>query len=268
MEETPPPSPALWEVNGADGQSGYLFGTIHVLPDGIDWQTQAIATALKSSDLLAVEIADFDVGEAFMTRAKTPGLDPLADRLEPSQRPAMLKLLDHAGYKSGDLADVESWAASIMLVNAISAGSSDNGVDRALIDHANDNERLRLFELEGAAKQLDLFDNLPDDAQRQMLSSVVTEFATPEDEAIERRDAWIIGDMDRITQELDQGMMQNPTVYDVILKGRNVAMSQRIIAQLQSGKKVFVAVGAGHMVGEDGLPNLLQQAGYTINRIQ
>ena len=267
-EETPPPSPALWEIKGPDGQKGFLFGTIHVLPDGVDWQTEAISKALTESDTIAVEIANFDVSEAFMTRAKTPGQPTITARLDPKQRPAALQLLDHAGYRPGDFTDVESWAASIMLANAISNGSSENGVDRALIQRAQSDDKLTVIELEGAARQLDLFDALPADAQRTMLSSVVNEFATPQDEARERRDAWITGDMARLERELTSGMMKAPAVYEAILKGRNIAMRDKTAALLAKGKRVFVAVGAGHMVGEDGLPTLLEQAGYTVTRIQ
>lgn len=268
QQDTPPPSPALWQISGEEGQSGYLFGTIHILPDGVEWQTKPIADALDNSDTLAVEIASFDVADVFATRAQTVGLGPLTERLKPAQRPDMLKLLDHAGHKPGDFADVESWAASIMLANSISNGSSENGVDKALIDQANRADGLALFELEGPAAQLDLFDNLPAEAQRTMLASVVTEFATPQDEGAQRRDAWITGDMERIEQELSSGMMQDPAVYEMILKGRNVAMQKRIVALLNNGKRVFVAVGAGHMVGADGLPALLSNAGYTVQRVQ
>lgn len=267
-EEMPPPSPALWEIQGPDGQRGFLFGTIHVLPDGVAWQTDSVSKALEESDTIAVEIANFDVSEAFMTRAKTPDQPTITARLEPAQRPVALQLLDHAGYRPGDFTDVESWAASIMLANAISNGSSEHGVDRALIQRAKSDAKLTLFELEGAAAQLDLFDALPAEAQRTMLSSVVDEFATPEDEAKERRDAWITGDMDRLEQELSNGMMEAPAVYETILRGRNIAMRDKTVPLLAQGKRVFVAVGAGHMVGKDGLPTLFEQAGYTVTRVQ
>ena len=53
--EWPAPSPALWEVTGADGARGWLFGTIHALPDGVEWRTPALDEALTQAATLVVD---------------------------------------------------------------------------------------------------------------------------------------------------------------------------------------------------------------------
>ncbi len=72
----PAPSPALWEVSGPQGERGWLFGTIHSLPDGAEWRTPAVDRALAASDVLVVEIAALgdrkQATEAFAARARTP----------------------------------------------------------------------------------------------------------------------------------------------------------------------------------------------------
>ena len=55
--EAAPPSPALWEVRDADGPRGWLFGTIHALPDGTEWDTPALDAAMSGAGVLVVEIA-------------------------------------------------------------------------------------------------------------------------------------------------------------------------------------------------------------------
>ena len=57
-EDWPPPSPALWEVSGPDGETGWLFGTIHALPEGVEWETPALEAALDRADALVVEVAN------------------------------------------------------------------------------------------------------------------------------------------------------------------------------------------------------------------
>jgi len=53
-----------------------------------------------------------------------------------------------------------------------------------------------------------------------------------------------------------------------LLTARNRAWLPKIEQLLQSHEDPFVAVGAGHMLGEEGLPALLAERGYTVRRIQ
>src|SRR5690606_11481929 len=61
--EWPAPSPALWEVSDPQGARGWLFGTIHALPDGADWRTPALEAALDRAKLLVVEVSNLGHAE-------------------------------------------------------------------------------------------------------------------------------------------------------------------------------------------------------------
>ena len=75
------PAPALWEVRGPSGEAGWLFGTIHALPDGTRWRTPVLERVLEQADLLVVEVADLDdqgaAAYAFAQVSSSPGLPPL-----------------------------------------------------------------------------------------------------------------------------------------------------------------------------------------------
>ena len=96
--EWPAPSPALWEVTGADGARGWLFGTIHALPDGVEWRTPALDEALGDAGTLVVEIAALGdaaaAGEAFEAVSTSPGLPPLLQRVPAGDRAALAGALD------------------------------------------------------------------------------------------------------------------------------------------------------------------------------
>ena len=53
-----------------------------------------------------------------------------------------------------------------------------------------------------------------------------------------------------------------------ILTGRNDAWLVKLLPMLEQREKPFVAVGAAHLVGPDGLPALLEAQGYTVKRLQ
>ena len=59
LAETPPagaiPGPALWQLSDED-TTIYLFGTVHVLPDGINWFDPRVERAFAASDTLVTEV--------------------------------------------------------------------------------------------------------------------------------------------------------------------------------------------------------------------
>jgi len=57
-------------------------------------------------------------------------------------------------------------------------------------------------------------------------------------------------------------------LHQRLLAGRNPALAQHIDALHAGGKRVFVAVGSLHMIGETGLPALMAQRGYEVERIE
>jgi hypothetical protein len=58
-----------------------------------------------------------------------------------------------------------------------------------------------------------------------------------------------------------------PDLYDILLKRRNEAMADQIVARLAQGGTVFVAVGAGHLTGADGIQAALERRGVHVKRL-
>ncbi|MGB7408073.1 MAG: TraB/GumN family protein [Pontixanthobacter sp.] len=274
-KETPPPiaiaepSPALWLVENSDGErEGWLFGTIHALPDGVEWRTPAIQVAIDGSAALAVEISELDDAEElsaiFTELARSPHLPPLIDRVSADNRVSLASLMDAAGYDSGDFSGIETWAAALTLAQANAQGSSENGVDKELFREIGE---LRV--LEGARAQLSIFDALPEREQRDLLEAIATNSAI--DQAREWRELveiWLTGDMKRLAQKNDEGFLADPELRAALLTDRNTAWAIKIDGWMQRDGPILVAAGASHMAGPDGLPVLLAERGYTIRRIQ
>lgn len=270
-EAQPGPSPALWEVAGPDGAKGYVFGTVHALPDGLEWKTPAIDAAVKKSDSLVLEIvdpADAVAARATFSRlANTPGQPPLEARVDRDLRDELHAALAETRLPPGQFAALEDWAAALTLSFALEARDGydpDNGADRALLAAAETRPVVGLETLEG---QLGLFDALPPREQSALLDAVVAEAG---DEKASRRlvAAWVSGDVSTIDREAHEGMMANPRLREALLVARNRAWAKRVAAMLHAGKRPFVAIGAAHVVGTDGLPALLRAEGFEVRRVQ
>ena len=263
--------PALWEVTGPDGVKGFLFGTVHALPDGLAWKTPAIDRAIGQSTTLVLEIIDPSdenaARAAFVRLGTTPGQPPLGQRVDPAQREALRAALAKTGLKPAQFASLEDWAAALTLSFALEARDGyvpDNGADRALLAAAGKRPVVGLETLEG---QLGLFDALPAREQRSLLGAIVAESAGDEaDKKLVK--AWAEGDVATLDREAHAGMMADPRLREALLVSRNRRWAEQIDAMLKAGKRPFVAVGAAHVAGIDGLPEMLAARGFTVKRVQ
>ena len=261
----PEPSPALWELSGRHGEKAWLFGTIHALPDGAEWRTPAFERAFAASDLVMVEIGDLgnssSAAKAFDTFAETQGLPALSVRLAPADRPALIKLMKRAGMDDADFWDLETWAAALILASAVRESEPGNGVDRDLLDDGKRVEALETF-----AGQFARFDALDETAQRELLAGIVREAESGK--ADERVSAWLTGDLAELEEEMEGAFLRQPALRETLLVERNEYFAARIAETVEERHRPFVAVGAGHMLGPDGLPALLAARGYTVRRVQ
>ncbi len=60
----------------------------------------------------------------------------------------------------------------------------------------------------------------------------------------------------------------NPEVYDAMIKRRNLAWAQVLDGQMHGKGVMMVNVGALHLIGPDGIPQLMRARGYKVERIQ
>lgn len=272
--DAPPPSvqggPALWQVQRGD-LKGWLFGTIHVLPKGIAWETPAIRNAMAAADRLVLEAADLQDEQKtlalFESMGRSPDLPPLEQRVPAAEKAALEKAVSDGGTSTQLLSAYESWAAAMLLSAASQQAlkvSQDDGVEPALIATFKD-ARKPIGGLETVERQFGAFDTLPQAAQARLL--VQTAHETKDMKALYDRilTAWLKGDMDAIAKEDEHGEQPDPVVEEAILTARNRDWA-KAIEPMQGAP--FIAVGAGHLTGRDNLIELLKARGFTVTRVQ
>ena len=266
----PPATPLLYEITDKDGAvEGWLFGTIHALPDGTQWRRPELEKASADAEVLIVEIADLDdrdgISGIYTQLAARPGLPPLDERIAFDHRAELDILIARSDFSPEDFQRVETWAAALMLAQLARSGKAANGVDRAML---SDFEGRKVLEFEGARKQLAIFDRLPEEDQRDLLIGVMTDIEKAEEDPSALRDAWLSGDEQALIEATQTGIMADPELREALLVQRNRDWAKQLERILPRDDQPMIAVGAGHLVGPDGLPAMLAAQGYIVRRIQ
>jgi uncharacterized protein len=271
--EAKPIRPALWKVADAD-TTIYLFGTIHLLPKELAWQSPKIDAAIKSSQGLVLEtVMDKDPAKtgAIMTQlGMSSGLPPLLDRVPPSKRDALKRVADRSGVPLAVLDRFETWAAALTLA---SAGMKDLPVSpeygaEAVLSRRFAGEKKGVEGLETPAQQLGYFDGLPESAQRRFLESIADDDSNAQEEFNKMIGAWGAGDVKKIALTFDDELKLSPELTDVLLRKRNANWTQWIAARMEKPGTIFVAVGAGHLAGADSVNAMLGKRGIKVQRLQ
>lgn len=263
--------PALWEIRSTEGDiAGWLFGTIHALPQDTVWRFDALDQAIDTSGMLLVEVANLNDSDAVAAIFRQKAYDrppdaAVAQRIDPAMRADYIRFARTVGTDESELDRMESWAAALTLASLSRSGEPAAGVDRQLIADYCDRP---IGELEGAERQFATFDALPEREQRDLLDAVLAEAIDKGGPQNTILAAWLKGDVGRLDVLTREGMLADPELRQILLIDRNRDWAVRIVRAMQESRKPLVAVGAGHMLGEDGLPALLAAHGYEVRRVR
>lgn len=263
----------LWRISKG-GRSSYLYGTLHV--GKLEWAFPGprLAEALRDTDALAVEIDLTDPAlaqtmiAAYATSGPPPAL-PEAIQQRLTRQIAAACLPDQA------LVFLHPVMQAVTL--AILAGRWE-GLDPAyaqeIVLGADARERGRpVVALESLQSQLAVL--IPrDPAQMQrLLAQTLTQLEADRVRPVLRRlaDAWASGrlaELESYAQWCDCADTPEDRAFLARLNDdRNPSMAERIDALHGSGKRVLAAVGSLHMTGAKGLPKLLAERGYRVERV-
>lgn len=264
--------PALWAAKQG-GATVYLFGTVHALKPGLNWETPKIAKAFGESRELWIEATDADP-KTMQPIVAQLGIDR-AHRLSALVPPADLPRLDAAAKSAGlpggaALEPMRPWLAALTLaaLPIVKAGYDPaKGADFVLKAKAEAAGK-PVHGLETAEQQMHFFADLPEARQVDMLRAVLDEVANGTDEVEEIMAAWEKADLATIDKDMNQDEVEKyPDLHAILIVNRNQAWAGRIAEWLQAGKGVtFLAVGTAHLVGHDSVQEALKARGISVTR--
>ena len=266
--------PALWQVQDKD-TTVYLFGTIHLLPKDSRWRTPKLENALNSSQTLVLETLIDEANPQQLagimaSMGFSSGLPPLATRVEATKRPMLEEAIAKTKLPRPVFDKMETWAAAFTLLGVqfqTLGVEGDQGVE-AVLRRSFSAAGKPVDQLETNQQQLSFFDRLPESAQRQLLEGAIENPDQMRGKFNEMLQAWLEGDVNSIGKTFNEDLQASPELKAALLTRRNFNWSQWIEHRMSQPGTVMVAVGAGHLAGDEPVQRYLQRRGYKVKRLQ
>jgi uncharacterized protein YbaP (TraB family) len=266
----------FWEAKSSSGGKVYLLGSLHFGAPWIYPLPAVIEDALAGADALAVEVDLLETPPeaiaARMTQAGTyTGKAGLRDALAPTEWKALSNVSRSFGLPTALVERQRPWLASMTLTAAVLQQlgySPAYGVDLHVLQETG--HRIPVIELESADYQFDLLSGMPAQDQVAMLMQTLHEIDDASRYFGDMLDAWLNGNAEKLDRVLFAGfdrMLRGEQIYQRLILDRNLHMADAIARLSHQHDVVFVVVGAGHLVGNNGIVERLKSAGYYVEQL-
>jgi len=263
----------LWVAQGREN-TVYLLGSVHLLREQDYPLPRNIDLVYEDADALVMEldVDDLDYVDVMATTRELGVFDDgqyLADWLGEELQAQAAAAAAALEIPLDLLQDSEPWLAAITVHDLLSIRigfRSELGVEQYLSKKALADGK-PIMGLETVREQLGYLDQLPMHAQSEWLVHSLVDGLRIEMLVDKLVAAWRGGDIDYLERELIHEAKMTPEVHDALLIQRNRAWIDKIAGLLDDEEDYLVVVGAAHLVGEDGIVDLLAKRGVAISQL-
>lgn len=256
----------LWEISGNGLEKpSYLFGTIHLMCKDDFVISEGVKNAFTQAEQIALEVDLDDPAEmqAFqMGMVDMTGFDYKGNLSEKDYNRLDEIMKTNYGQGMEVMKVMKPFGVMSALYSELMACGAPESYELSFIQMAK-GETKEVLGLESAASQVAIFDNIPVEEQMSWLTDMLSDNG----EAQADWDEMVTNYKAQDLVALYASMSESPEYakYEKqLLDNRNEAWIPKI-DQLAKDKSTFIAVGAMHLAGDNGVVKLLREAGYTVN---
>jgi uncharacterized protein YbaP (TraB family) len=258
----------LWKIESPGREASYLFGTMHSADPRVTNVHQSVRDALNGASSFTMELlfngASISSMAEAMFFAKGQGLRAaVGDELFEQTKQA---IAEH-GFPTRDLDSKKPWVV-IMMLNTPPA---EPGLALDLLLQLEATLQGKpTFGLETIEEQIGVFNDMSMEDQVTLLRHAVRIHGEITREFERLVEIYRSGDLDSLVELVRGYKDEEGGAYDAMLERlltrRNHVMVERMAPRLKEGA-AFIAVGAAHLPGENGLLDLLDRAGYRVSAV-
>ena len=272
-------APLVYRVTAGEGHALYLLGTIHVGNEDMYPLGGAVEEAYANADILAVELDLYAYGGSLFTSLKTAfalmyGMqDSIKNHISPETYALGVEKLGMPEIALQRMKPAMWYSLAENYIYTKAGLDAMKGVDYGLLKRAHQDGK-QIDELESLESQMATLLAIPEAVIDYEVQAMLT---YPEESAqglLTLFEAWRVGDeaaLRTLLEESTEGEAELSEAYgeysDILIDSRNDGFEEQAVAYLNSGKTALIAVGAFHIIGENGLAEKLARLGYTVEEI-
>lgn len=258
----------LWKISGNGlAKPSFIYGTIHMICAADFVMNEKLKQHFSNADKVYLEV-DMD----------DPGMNMKMLQLSMLQGKKLNDFFTQEEYNKLNTFFKDSIGMPLTMFNTMKPFvlfsllslktlpcSDQESYEMSFVKMAREQNK-EVAGLETVEEQMKIFDDMPDSVQAQMLLRYVDEFDKQKKEFSQMVEMYKKGDLDALYQQI----MSSPDIAgseETLLFNRNKNWIP-VIEEAMKNESLFIAVGAGHLAGEQGVLNLLKQKGYTVEAVK
>jgi len=263
----------LYGITLPNGETLYIFGSIHLLPPEAYPLPRAVEDAFEASSVVVME-TDMAALESPQMVARILELGMFHDNttlktfLSPEAYEQYTAFLTEMGLPTLLFEKYKPWLVGITLsVQAMQKAGfrPEFGIEQHFARRAKALDK-PMAHLEEPDFQIELLANLDEGQEEEYLLQTLDELHRIPAMMDEMVASWRNGQMDALAVIINESLEEHPAIAEKLLYARNRDWARQIDAMIREGMPAFIIVGAGHLAGKENLIDLLQASGHTFHQ--
>jgi uncharacterized protein YbaP (TraB family) len=258
----------LWRIEKEGYQTSYMYGTMHIIDEEYYNFTEGMIEKIKSSDAIIMEVGGMPNP---LETLELMSLDS-GDIRDIFTKEEMRTIVEFFDKKIGTDPDTFFKMYGEMKPFFIMQAISQNYFSQNTMSYDLDimslagQEEIPLIGLETLEQQLGFFDAIPQDKMNEMIIQSIEEFDAEKKNTEKMMKIYAKQRVDKLIPMMKKQSPEFMEFSDIFLYDRNKAWIPEIKAELKT-KRCFIAVGAAHLFGENGLIDLLEKEGFNLTAV-
>ncbi len=264
---------SLWKVEGKSNVV-YLLGSVHVLKPENFPLPAPLESAFSNAQVAVFEtdvekLAEPETQEKLMSKARLPAGETLKQHLSAETYDAFASHVKEIGLPVEAFESMKPSIAAMtlsMLEGAKLGADQEHGLDRYFIGKAH-KEGKQITWLETVDFQIDMVTGFSKEEEDLVMKISLKDMGKVKEEFGDIVKAWQTGDSAGLEKFLNESVQEAPSIYKRLLTDRSKSWVPKIEEFLSGDKNVIVIVGAAHLVGKEGVVELLKKKGFKVTQL-